>query len=170
MADNPLREGWGYDYATGKPVDLRKPEEQVRQAYERTLVEEYGYAREQLDIEVHIQRGSRKPDEKVDTDRADIVIYRTATRSKRDQHSDILGVVETKRSLRKEGVRQLMSYMSASSCDWGVWTNQEEIEYLYHDKTSGEVRRDYIFQIPRKGETALTYLTHLLGSGRISAC
>ena len=31
-----LREGWGYDLATGKPVDMRKPEEKVRQKYEQT--------------------------------------------------------------------------------------------------------------------------------------
>ncbi len=32
-----LREGWGYDLATGKPVDIRKPEEKVRQKYEQIL-------------------------------------------------------------------------------------------------------------------------------------
>ena len=39
---SPLRDGWGYDYATGKPLDMRKPEERVRQNYERSLHLDYG--------------------------------------------------------------------------------------------------------------------------------
>lgn len=131
---------------------MRKPEEQTRQYYERVLHEDYGYAYAQMDIEVFIQRGSRIKAKGPD-DRADIVIYRTTDPHKRDQSRDILGIVETKRREQTEGVRQLQSYMSASSCDWGVWTNENGIEYLYHDHTTGEIRRNYIFQIPRNGET-----------------
>ncbi|MBU1196975.1 N-6 DNA methylase, partial [Candidatus Micrarchaeota archaeon] len=147
-----LKEGYDYDFATGKPVDIRKPEEKVRQAYERTLNDDYDYELGQMDIEVQIQRGSKtKP--KGETDFADIVIYKTADKSKHDQNRDIFGIVETKRRERKDGVRQLMSYMSASSCEWGVWTNGEEIGYIYKDLQTGEIKPDYIFQIPRKGET-----------------
>ena len=46
-----------------------------------------------------------------------------------------------------------MSYMSASSSAWGVWTNGDAIEYLYKDPKSGEIHRDHIFQIPAKGES-----------------
>jgi len=145
-----LKEGYKLDEATKKPVDVRKPEENVRQEYEKILHEDYGYDYEQMDIEVFIQRGSRgKP--KVDTDRADIVIYKTTDKNQRDQNRDILGIVETKRPQRDDGVRQLQSYMSATSCSWGVWTNGEEIEYLYHDLASGEIKRDFVFQIPSKG-------------------
>ena len=148
---SPLREGWGYDYATGKPVDMRKPEERVRQDYERTLVEDYGYAKAQMDIEVHIQRGERSNRSNA-RDRADIVIYRTADPRERDQFRDILGIVETKRPNRTEGLRQLMSYMTASSALWGVWTNGADIEHVYRDPVSGEPKTDYIFDIPRCGE------------------
>lgn len=152
-SDHPAREGYGPDLATGKIINLKKPEEQVRQEYEKSLIEDYGYEKERLDIEVFIQRGSKKI--KGDKDRADIVIYRTTNPLKRDQHRDILGIVETKRPNRKAGIRQLMSYMSASSCDWGIWTNGEEggIEYLYKDSKTGEIKQDFIFQIPRNGET-----------------
>ncbi|MEM3208120.1 MAG: N-6 DNA methylase [Halobacteria archaeon] len=140
------------DRATKRPVDGRKPEEKVRQEYEKILNEDHGYSFGQMDIEVHIQRGhAQKP--KADADRADIVIYKTADPAKRDQNRDILGIVEVKRPRREDGVRQLMSYMSASSCLWGVWTNRDEIEYLYKNPKSGEILRDYIFQIPRVGQS-----------------
>ncbi len=55
----PLKPGYISDYATQKPVDYRKPEEPVRQEYEKILVEDYGYDTNQLDIEVRIARGSK---------------------------------------------------------------------------------------------------------------
>lgn len=147
------KEGRIPDFATGKLVNIRKPEEGVRQEYERFLHQDYGYELDQLDIEVFIHRGSKTAGG--DKDRADIVIYKTGDPAKRDQHRDILGIVETKRPDRKTGVRQLMSYMSATSCEWGVWTNGDQggIEYLYKDPGTGEIKQDYIFQIPRHGET-----------------
>ena len=149
---NPLKHGWGQDYATGKPVDMRKPEEQVRQDYERTLHEDYGYDCDRLDIEVYIQRGEKsKPSN--DRDRADIVIYKTAHPLKRDQFSDILSIIETKRPNKEEGLRQLMSYMSASSASWGVWTNGSDIEHVYKDPATAELKTAYIFDIPRSGES-----------------
>jgi len=155
-SETSLKEGRGKDLATGKFVNLSKPEEQVRQEYERTLHEDLGYDYTQMDIEVSIQRGAESLGGK-SKDRADIVIYKTTNLLNRDQNRDVMGVVETKRPNRKSGVRQLMSYMSASSCEWGVWTNgpQGGIEYLYKDQKSGEIKRDFIFQIPRNGETVM---------------
>ena len=158
MMDGSSREGYISDYATGKPVDIRKPEEKVRQQYERTLCLDYGYDCGQLDIEVYIQRGSRpespaRRTRRTRSDRADIVIYRSQDVFRRDQHSEIMGIVETKRPTRTEGVKQLSGYMTATSARWGVWTNGDEIEYLYKDPESGEVRRNFIFQIPRSGES-----------------
>lgn len=142
---------FGVDKATGKKVDLRKPEEIVRQQYEEILNVDYDYEYAQMDIEGYIQRGEKNSNKNKD-ERADVVIYKTTNPAKRDQHLDILGIVETKRPTRKEGVRQLMSYMSASSAHWGVWTNGDEIEYLYRDLNTGEVKRDFVFQIPKNGE------------------
>ena len=145
-----LKEGYEPDYATGIPIDLRNPEEKVRQEYEKILHEDYEYEKAQMDVEVFIQRGARnKPAN--DKDRADIVIYKTSDRSKRDQNRDIIGIVETKRPQREDGIRQLMSYMSAASCSWGVWTNGTEIEYIYKDQNSGEIKKNFIFQIPSRG-------------------
>ncbi len=147
-----LKEGYIPDLATGKPVDIKKPEESVRQEYEKVLHDDYDYNFEQIDIEVPIQRGE-KNSKKNKNERADIVIYKTTDKSKRDQSRDILGIVETKKPTKREGITQLKSYMTATSCLWGVWTNGEEIEYVYKDVKSGEVKTDYIFQIPSNGES-----------------
>lgn len=146
-----LKEGRILDLATGKEVDNRKPEENVRQQYEAILFNDYDYSFKQMDIEVYIQRGEKNSKKNRD-ERADIVIYKTDNFLERDQNHDILGIVETKRPTRKEGVRQLMSYMSASSAHWGVWTNGDEIEYLYKNLKTGEIKRDYVYQIPKCGE------------------
>lgn len=149
---SPIKDGWGYDYATGKPLDMTKPEEPVRQNYERTLDKDYGYDRTRMDIEVYIQRGE-KSKKSNKNDRADIVVYKTAHALHRDQFKDILGIIETKRPNRADGVEQLMSYMSASSAAWGVWTNGTDIEHVYRDPSTSEIKTGYIFDIPRNGET-----------------
>lgn len=155
-----LKDGWGYDLATGKPVDIRKPEESVRQKYERILHEDYGYDYKQMNIEVFIKRGSRyekntKDRGNADRDRADIVIYKTADTNHRDQNQDIIGIVETKRPEKTDGIRQLMSYMSATSSLWGVWTNGDigGIDYIYRDPQNGTLKQDFIFDIPKLGES-----------------
>ena len=138
----------GNDYATGRPVNMDKPEEPVRQNYERTLNLDYGYDTAQMDIEVLIKRGSATPREK-----ADIVVYKTSNSSERDQFKDIVGIVELKRPTRADGVRQLMSYMTATSAQWGVWTNGTDIEHIYREPVTGELAEGKIFDIPRNGET-----------------
>lgn len=155
MENVELKEGYILDFCSKKPVNIRKPEEIVRQQYEKTLFEDFNYDCEMMDIEVPIQRGEKSSKKNKD-ERADIVIYKTKEKNKRDQNKDILGIVETKRPTRKEGVKQLMSYMTATSSLWGVWTNGDEIEYLYKNPETGEIKRDYIFQIPKKNETIET--------------
>lgn len=134
----------GTDFATGKQVDLAKPEEGVRQEYEQVLVESYGYLKTDLDIEVPIPRGTgRFPD------RADVVVYRDA--DGRDPARDIVGVVEVKRKTRRDGIDQLKSYMTATSAEWGVWTNGDDISYLC--KVGAQVLDGYINNIPIRGQS-----------------
>lgn len=133
----------GPDFATGKPVALSAPEETVRQEYERILVHSYRYRREELDIEVRIPRGSGSF-----PDRADIVVYRPG--AGRDPAADILGIVETKSRQRNDGLAQLKSYLTATSAIWGVWTNGDDIAYLYRD--SARILDDYLNNIPVRGQ------------------
>lgn len=133
------------DYATGKPVNDSKPEERVRQEYERTLVDAYGYRKDEIDIEVRIPRGSGYFD-----DRADIVIYHPG--GGRDPASDILGIVETKRPDRTDGTDQLKSYMTATSAMWGVWTNEEDIAYFSRNPANAQVMEN-LYNIPERGQS-----------------
>lgn len=139
------------DLATGKKINIDKPEEKVRQEYEEILNKDYEYPYEQMDIEVAIQRGEKHSTK--NKERADIVIYKTTDKTKRNLHEDVLGIVETKKPTKKEGIKQLESYMSATSAQWGVWTNGDEIAYLYRNPISGEIKRDFVYQIPKNGET-----------------
>lgn len=136
----------GQDFATGKSVNLSKPEERVRQEYERVLVDDYGYLKNELDIEVSIPRGTG-----YFPDRADIVIYRSA--DGRDPTADIWGIVELKRSDRTDGLEQLKSYMTATSAEWGVWTNGEDIAYVCKPHGGLVVSEDYLNNIPARGQS-----------------
>ena len=133
----------GLDFATGKPVDLDRPEEDIRQEYERILVESYGYLKGELDIEVRVPRGSG-----YFPDKADIVVY--GDRRGRDPARHVLGIVETKRRSRKDGLAQLKSYMTATSAAWGVWTNGDDIAYLCRD--GRRILDDRLNNIPAKGQ------------------
>lgn len=132
------------DFATGKQIDVSSEEEAVRQEYERILVESYGYPKAVIDIEVSIPRGSGHF-----PDRADIVIYRDETG--RDPAKDILGIVEVKKPSATGGIPQIKSYMTATSSEWGVWTNSIDIAYLYKDGT--QIRDDYLNNIPAWGQS-----------------
>ncbi len=135
------------DFATGKPVDLSKPEESVRQDYEQQLVIGYGYPKDYLDIEVRIPRGSSHFPEA-----ADLVIYRSA--SGRSPTSDIHGIVEFKRPGRQDGVDQLKSYMTATSALWGVWTNGTDIRYICRDpQDHTRLLEGYLHNAPAFGQS-----------------
>ena len=131
------------DYATGKFVDFSTPEEPIRQDYERILVEDYGYVKNEMDIEVLIPRGSG-----YFPDKADIVVY---DGNGRDPAKDIVGIVEAKRLERTDGIPQLKSYMTATSANWGVWTNGKDIAYVCRQGT--RILDDHIHNIPVKGQS-----------------
>ena len=88
------------DYATGKAVDLSKPEEPVRQDTEKWLVQELRYEKDELDIEYRIRVGSRRL-------KPDITVFRRQRQPNLDQHRDILGLVEIKPDSMEEAEEQL---------------------------------------------------------------
>lgn len=132
------------DFATGKAIRADKPEEKVRQEYERVLVDDYGYRKLEIDIEVPIPRGSSQ------RDRADVVVYASA--KGRDPSADILGIIETKRPGDTAGKAQLKSYMTATSAVWGVWTNGDNIEYFCKPSGQNAVLEGYLNNIPSRGQ------------------
>lgn len=132
------------DFATGKLVDIGKPEEAVRQEQERVLFEAYGYPKSHFDIEVKIPRGIG-----YFAERADIVIYDSEHGRNPTEH--IIGIVETKKPKQKNGLEQLKSYMTATSAEWGILTNGEDITFLCIE--GARILTDYINNIPAYGQS-----------------
>jgi type I restriction enzyme M protein len=109
------------DFATAKRLGVlsKCPEEPVRQWYEEVLVQEHGFGKGQIDVEVPVRMGSS-------TKKADIVVYETSAKSKK------VIIVETKKPKKKEGVAQLQSYLEATGTEIGAWTNGADISLWYH--------------------------------------
>ena len=130
-------------FITGK---LRKdtPEENVRQRWARSLVEDYGYPRSDIALEFPIQMG-------VASKRADIVVFKPGAKHAQE---DATIIVEAKRADIKasdkiKGAEQLKSYMAASSsCKYGLWVGQERCAY----ERSQEGGIDVVSDIPRAGD------------------
>ena len=131
-------------FVTGK---LRKdtPEENVRQRWARSLVDEYGYDVSDLAVEFSVKMGTSRK-------KADIVVFKLGGPRRQDT---VVIIVEAKREdvspkNKSEGVEQLKSYMSAcSSCRFGLWVGSEK---LAHEKSDeGEI--DDTIDIPRFGDT-----------------
>lgn len=97
------------------------PEEIIRQDYIKRLIDEYGYPESHIDVEVWIDDGSGKVED-VDTGkpkRADIVIYRSATKT----YDEIEIIVECKKDDVSAGERQLKSYGNRTTAEILVWHN-----------------------------------------------
>ncbi len=141
-------------FITGK---LRKdtPEERIRQEVARSLVEEYGYNKDDIDVEFPIKTGSKKGRKKP---RADIVIFREGS-----EHiqKNIYMIIETKRedikpSDKKEGIGQLESYLSACmNAQFGLWVGSERLAFKVVSK-EGLREPKPITDIPKKGETTIS--------------
>jgi len=134
-------------FITGK---LRKdiPEERVRQEVARSLVEEYGYSKKDMEVEFLIKMGR-------DRKRADIVIFYP---EKRHLQENIMIIIETKRedvkpSDKKEGIDQLKSYLAACpNAKFGLWVGNTRIALKVVEK---EGKKEFVEvpDIPKKGET-----------------
>lgn len=107
-------------YITGK---LRKdtPEEQVRQRVARSLVEEYGYPKEDIELGFPIQMGAARK-------QVDIAIFQ---HGKPHTQENIFLIVETKKETvrptdRENGVDQLKSYLAACpNAGFGLWVGSQ---------------------------------------------
>jgi len=131
-------------YVTGQ-LKNDTPEEHVRQRWARSLVDEYGYPKSDLGIEVKITMGRARKS-------ADLVVFRQDTEH---VQSEAYIIVEAKRADKKPsdaqyGEEQLRSYIAASSkCRFGLWVGQERLAFERTLET-GDIER--IGDIPRFGE------------------
>ena len=130
------------------------PEENVRQRWARSLVDEYGYAVADLDVEFAVKMGTLRK-------RADIVVFRPGEPRRQDT---VVVIVEAKREDvsprdQAEGVDQLKSYMSACpACRFGLWVGAEKRAYEKSDAGTMDETTD----IPRSGARAPTPQFHEL--------
>jgi type I restriction enzyme M protein len=132
---------------------LRKdtPEEHVRQRVARSLVEEYGYAKADIHLELPIKVGSARK-------KVDIAIFSPGSEHKQEL---IFAIVEAKRedirpNDREEGVKQLKSYMAASiNARWGLWVGSEMQAFEKEADAKKASRTPFLeaTDIPLKGET-----------------
>jgi len=136
-------------FITGK---LRNdtPEEKVRQDVARSLVEEYGYDKKDIDIEFPVKMGRARK-------RADIVVF---YESKEHTQENIYMILEVKTenvkpSDRKEGVEQLASYTAASpNSSFALWVGNERLAFKAVEE-KGRKALAQIPDIPKRGETTI---------------
>lgn len=124
---------------------LRKdtPEEHVRQRVARSLVEEYGYHKNDIALEFKIYIGSDKK-------RADIVIFHAGSERKSD---NIICIIEAKRDSIKpthadQGIGQLKSYMSATpNAEYGMWVGSE-VRAFHKDTSKKAISYQEVLDLP----------------------
>jgi len=134
------KKGYVRDFITGRRLK-DKPEEGPRQILEKRFVEEYGYSKNQIEIEFPVQKGSKR------IGPTDIAVFR----DEKKVIDNLYIIVETKRKERKDGIDQLKSYLSPTNAEFGVWFNGKDIVYLQHLKKAPFFRE--IPDIPKEGET-----------------
>lgn len=126
------------------------PEENVRQRVARSLVDQYGYRREDIEVEFTVPMGTRRP-------RADLAIFPPNTLHKAE---NAIILIECKRdSIRPtdsdNGVEQLRSYMAASeNCRFGMWVGSELQVWERTIRPEGGYDTDIATDIPRFGSDA----------------
>lgn len=130
-------------FITGK-LRPDKPEEHVRQRWARSLVEEYGYAREDIEVEFRIKIGTQRGG-------IDLAVFPPGAPHKQE---NVYIAVEAKKADvkptdRDEGIGQLKSYMSAcSTCRHGIWVASEKL--AFRRLLDGTIEDD--IDIPRFGD------------------
>ncbi len=138
------------DYATGKMINST-PEEVYRQQFEHILIDELGYPKSHIDIEVIIQRGSNR-----NAEEADIVVYKSEDKSQENAY--IVIEIETP---KKTYDKQAITYATATTAPYCVWfagydKNSKGPFFHYRDMKVDPTTFIPIQTLPRYGETIET--------------
>lgn len=115
------------------------PEEIVRQLWVYKLIHQYGYNKDEIDLETSVQFGTE-----IGTKAADIIVYTDNTK----ETPKI--IVECKKPKRKDGIEQLKSYMNAKGAPVAVWSNGSDSIILY--RPYPKEFDDTLFDIPKRGQ------------------
>ncbi len=128
------------DIATEEEIENPSPTESVRQWFEKTLIDDYGYEKGQIIIDVDIESDS---EEYV----ADIGVYSSF------QMGTVKILAITSEESREKGLEKLKECLEARNIEFGVWTNGQKKEAIYR---VGENEFQPVSDIPHAGETVET--------------
>ncbi len=141
-----IPDGKVVDFISGRLLD-DTPEEYVRQNVEMSLVLEYSYPRDQVEVEFRIKVGSG-------TKRVDLALFAPGAAHTQDNIQTIIETKRegTKREDKSDGVGQLKSYMAAClNCRHGMWTNGVDRDCFYKSSDRGEHSFIDAIDIPVQG-------------------
>jgi len=143
------KEGFIIDYISWQELKATPEEVEAVQVFARRLVEEYEYDKKQIQTRPQYFVRTRPSDEAKREYPVDIAIFRSNSRAE----SDVIGIIECKKSTRKDGIEQLKLYMDMlSSVEWGVWFNGKEQINLQKIKKDGNLLYQEIPNIPHKNQ------------------
>ena len=145
--ETELKEGYIYDYISGKQVRSTPEEVEAVQVFSKVLVEDYGYPKEVIQTRPQFHVKVRPSDNKKEYP-VDIAVFSS---SNKDDESLFL-IVECKKKNRRDGRSQLESYLRLSNASLGVWFNGSERFYIRKIERKGKVIFEDIPNIPRYGE------------------
>lgn len=141
-----IPDGKVVDFISGRLLD-DTPEEYVRQNVEMSLVLEYSYPRDQVEVEFKIKVGSG-------TKRVDLALFAPGAAHTQDNIQTIIETKRegTKREDKSDGVGQLKSYMAAClNCQHGMWTNGVDRDCFFKSSDRGEHSFIDAIDIPIQG-------------------
>ena len=117
-----VKEGYVKDPVSGRLVKITPERVEAKIIFAQRLLSEYGYLKEQIQTfpEFYIQKGSTK------IGPADIVVFKDDKKT----FDNIYLIVETKRKDKRDGIKQLKSYIDPTPAEGGVWFNGIEIAYV----------------------------------------
>jgi len=148
-AEVEARTGYLHDYISGQQVKATPEEVEAVQVFARRLVEDYGYAKEQIQTRPQ-HRVRRNPSDEEKSYPTDIAVFKDSEHKTED---DLFMLVECKKKTRKDGVAQLKLYMDMSRADIGVWFNGEDHHYLRKIyQKNGSIAYKELPAIPRQGQ------------------
>lgn len=136
------------DFIDGVTQRRDTPEERVRQEILKSLVREYGYKKDQIQVEYSIKFGSNRK-------AVDIAIWEP---SKEHTQESVFIIVEckdpkTKSKGKKDGVDQMLSYAAAcANAQYGMWTNGDELlAYRFLMDEDGKRVHEPVADLPYAG-------------------
>ncbi len=148
-AEVEAKTGYLRDYISGQTVKATPEEVEAVQVFSRRLVEDYGYAKGQIQTRPQ-HRVRRNPSDEEKSYPTDIAVFQDAEHKTED---DLFMLVECKKKSRKDGIAQLKLYLDMSRADIGVWFNGEEHHYLRKIyQKNGSIAYKELPAIPRQGQ------------------